>query len=328
MTKNRSSASNIVWINNKVMSHMNWIANFVRPKIKALITKKDVPDSLWQKCPGCDAMLYHQELQRNQNVCHHCGHHLRLSVTERLTMLFDDGQYQEVDLPKTTIDPLKFKDRKKYTDRLKDAQNATGRKDGIVVAQGKIGGQTAVIAAFDFSFMGGSMGMGVGDGLVTAARLAVMLKAPFIVIPASGGARMQEGMMSLMQMPRSVIAVEQVKEAKLPYIVILTDPTTGGVSASFAMLGDLHIAEPGAQIGFAGRRVIQETIRESLPDGFQTAEYLQDHGVVDLVVPRSELRARLSSILQLLMSPGKAGHEPKRSRMASAGRLSDDEAGA
>jgi acetyl-CoA carboxylase carboxyl transferase subunit beta len=283
---------------------MNWITNFVRPKIKALMSsKKDIPDNLWQKCPGCETMIHHQELVKNLNVCHHCGHHLRMAVHDRLQMLFDDGEFQEIDLPKAVVDPLKFRDRKKYVDRLKDAQSDTGAKDAIVVAQGQIGGQVAVIAAFNFDFMGGSMGAAVGDGLITASRLAVQLKAPFIVIPASGGARMQEGMISLMQMPRSVIAVEQVKEAKLPYIVLLTDPTTGGVSASFAMLGDIHIAEPGAQIGFAGRRVIQETIRASLPDGFQTAEYLKDHGMVDLVVPRADLRQKLVTILQLLMQP-------------------------
>jgi acetyl-CoA carboxylase carboxyl transferase subunit beta len=283
---------------------MNWITNFVRPKIKALISsKKDIPDNLWQKCPGCETMIHHQELVKNLNVCHHCGYHLRMEVADRLEMLFDQGQYQSVDLPRAAVDPLKFRDRKKYADRLKEAQNATGRKDAMVVGQGTIGGTTAVIAAFDFSFMGGSMGAAVGDALITAARLAVRLNAPFIAIPASGGARMQEGMISLMQMPRSVIAVEQVKEAGLPYIVLLTDPTTGGVSASFAMLGDIHIAEPGAQIGFAGRRVIQETIRASLPDGFQTAEYLRDHGMVDLVVPRRELRQTLMTVLNLLMKP-------------------------
>lgn len=283
---------------------MNWITNFVPPKIKALISsKKDVPDNLWQKCPGCEAMLHHQELVKNLNVCANCGYHLRMAVKDRLKMLFDDGAYTEAELPKAVADPLKFRDRKKYTDRLKDAQNETGRKDAIVVAHGTITGQQAVIAAFDFDFMGGSMGAAVGDGLITGARLAVQLKAPYIVIPASGGARMQEGMISLMQMPRSVIAVETVKEAKLPYIVLLTDPTTGGVSASFAMLGDIHIAEPGAQIGFAGRRVIQETIRASLPEGFQTAEYLRDHGMVDIVVPRGELRQRIGSIIQLLTRP-------------------------
>lgn len=289
---------------------MNWITNFVRPKIKALISKKDVPDNLWQKCPSCETLLHHEELVKNLNVCISCGHHLRMSVEDRLKMLFDEGKYQVSELPKAVHDPLKFRDRKKYPDRLKDAQSETGHKDGIVVAQGLIGGQTAVIAAFNFDFMGGSMGAAVGDGIITASRLAVALRAPFIVIPASGGARMQEGMISLMQMPRSVIAVEQVKEAKLPYIVILTDPTTGGVSASFAMLGDIHIAEPGAQIGFAGRRVIQETIRASLPDGFQTAEYLRDHGMVDLVVPRHDLRQKLMTLLQLLMNrrTGEAEH--------------------
>jgi acetyl-CoA carboxylase carboxyl transferase subunit beta len=282
---------------------MNWITNFVRPKIKALIAPKDVPDSLWQKCAGCQAKLNHQELGKNLNVCPQCGYHFRLGVIERLQMLFDQGQFQPIDLPKTTIDPLRFKDRKKYTDRLKDAQSTTRRSDALVVAQGTMGGQTTVIAAIDFSFMGGSMGASVGDGLLTAARLAVMLKAPLIVIPASGGARMQEGALSLMQMPRSVIAVDMVKEAGLPYIVLLTDPTTGGVSASFAMLGDIHIAEPGAQIGFAGRRVIQETIRENLPVGFQTAEYLLQHGMVDMVVPRADLRLKITVLLQLLMKP-------------------------
>jgi len=290
---------------------MSWITNFVRPKIKALMTKQDIPDNLWQKCPGCQTMLHHQELVKNLNVCHHCNHHLRMGVMERVEMLFDPGHHQIIELPKTNVDPLKFRDKKKYTDRLKEAQAKTKRKDAIVVAQGTIGGQTAVVAAFDFNFMGGSMGSAVGDGLLTAARLAVMLKAPFIAIPSSGGARMQEGMLSLMQMPRSIVAVELVKEAKLPYIVILTDPTTGGVSASFAMLGDIHIAEPGAQIAFAGVRVIQETIRESLPEGFQSAEYLRDHGMVDLVVPRSELRAQLSTIISLLMQKKAGAKSPE-----------------
>lgn len=311
---------------------MNWINNFVRPKIKALAdmaTKKDVPDNLWDKCPGCDAMLHHQELQKHLHVCHHCGHHLRMDVMDRLASLFDEGAYKLADLPRPPLDPLKFKDRKKYTDRLKEAQSATGRKDGIAVAEGKIGGRPAVIAALDFSFMGGSMGAAVGDGLVTAARLAVQAGAPFIVIPASGGARMQEGMLSLMQMPRSVIAVEQVKEARLPYIVILTDPTTGGVSASFAMLGDIQIAEPGAQIGFAGRRVIQETIRASLPDGFQTAEYLRDHGMVDLVVPRKELREKLASVIGILMDGGAARPVRKKAngRAAQGTGAHDDDTG-
>jgi acetyl-CoA carboxylase carboxyl transferase subunit beta len=294
-------------------SLMSWIDNFVRPKIKALMSsKKDVPDNLWQKCPGCDALLYHHDLARTLNVCQACGYHLRLPVKARLEMLFDGGEYREAELPRTPVDPLKFRDRKKYADRLKEAQSASGRRDGIVVAEGSIGGVPAVIAAFDFSFMGGSMGAGVGDGLIEGARRAVIARAPYIVIPASGGARMQEGMLSLMQMPRSVVAVETVKEAGLPYIVLLTDPTTGGVSASFAMLGDIHIAEPGAQIGFAGRRVIQETIRASLPEGFQTAEYLLQHGMVDLVVPRIELKARLATLLRLLMQPRPEGERRRR----------------
>lgn len=300
---------------------MSWITNFVRPKIKALIsTKKDVPDNLWQKCPGCDAMLHHQEMVRNLYVCHHCSYHLRVDVMDRLSMLFDDGAYTLTDLPKAIVDPLKFRDRKKYTDRIKDSQNTTGRKDAIQVASGTIGGVPTVIAAFDFSFMAGSMGAAVGDGLITASRLAVAQNAAFIAIPASGGARMQEGIISLMQMPRSVIAVEQVKEAGLPFIVLLTDPTTGGVSASFAMLGDIHIAEPGAQIGFAGRRVIQETIRASLPDDFQTAEYLLDHGMVDIVVPRSELKDKIATLLQLILKPQANENSYREKTLAARGK--------
>lgn len=279
---------------------MSWISNFVRPKIRALVKQKEVPDNLWLKCPSCETMLFNRDLEKNLNVCTQCDYHMKISVDKRLEMLFDDGEYTETELPTAKSDPLKFRDRKKYTDRLKESQSKTGRKDGIVVAQGKMNGVETVIAAFDFSFMGGSMGQAVGDGIITAAKLAVLQKAPLIVIPASGGARMQEGMLSLMQMPRSVIAVEMVKEAGLPYIVLLTDPTTGGVSASFAMLGDLHIAEPGAQIGFAGRRVIEETIREKLPEGFQTAEYLEEHGMVDLVVPRSELKDEIGKIVSIL----------------------------
>ena len=280
---------------------MSWLSNFVKPKIRALVEKKDVPDHLWHKCPACETMIFHHDLKKNMNVCPHCTHHMRLPIHERLKMLFDDEQYVTIEVSKVVVDPLKFKDKKKYSDRLKDAQSKTGRKDAIVVAHGKIGGVQTVISAFDFDFMGGSMGAGVGEGILAGARLAVSMKAPFITISASGGARMQEGIISLMQMPRSVIAVEMVKEAKLPYIVILCDPTTGGVSASFAMLGDIHIAEPGAQIGFAGRRVIQETIREQLPEGFQTAEYLKSHGMVDIVVSRAQMKEELSRILNLLM---------------------------
>ncbi len=283
---------------------MNWIANFVRPKIRALVNKPDVPDNLWEKCPSCEQMVFHRELEANQRVCPHCGHHLRISARKRLDGLFDDGSYKLIELPETLVDPLKFRDRKRYTERLKEAQAKNEDKEAIIVAHGEIGGSRAVVAAFNFSFMGGSMGMAVGEGLLAAARLAVLQNAALIVVPASGGARMQEGILSLMQMPRSVIAVDLVKEAELPYIVLLSDPTTGGVSASFAMLGDIAIAEPGATIGFAGKRVIEETIRETLPEGFQRAEYLLDHGMVDMVVSRQELKVTLGRILHLLSVKG------------------------
>lgn len=280
---------------------MNWLSNFIRPKIRSIVGQKDVPENLWQKCPACDGMLFHRDLAENLNVCSHCGHHLKISVIERLKLMFDNGEYKRVDVPNVPQDPLKFKDKKKYTDRLRDAQSKTGEKDAIIVATGTIGGNAVVIAAFNFEFMGGSMGAAVGEGLVRAAETAVHNNAALIAIPASGGARMQEGMISLIQLPRTVIAVQMIKDAGLPYIVLLTDPTTGGVSASFAMLGDIHLAEPGCMIGFAGKRVIEETIREQLPAGFQTAEYCRDHGVVDIVVPRIELHETLSRILGLLM---------------------------
>lgn len=284
---------------------MNWLTNFVRPKIRALVDKKEVPDNLWVKCDSCETMLFARDLDANLNVCSNCGHHMAITLDKRLESLFDDGDYQQVDLPDIIADPLKFRDKKRYSDRLKEYRHRTGREDAIVVAEGKIDGHKAVIAGFDFKFMGGSMGIAVGEGLLTAARLATTRKAPLIVIPASGGARMQEGILSLMQMPRSVIAAEQVKDAGLPYIVVLTNPTTGGVSASFAMLGDIHIAEPGATIGFAGKRVIEETIKEQLPEDFQTAEYLQEHGMVDRVVPRHHLKAELAKLIDLIRNPRK-----------------------
>lgn len=288
---------------------MNWLTNFIRPRIRSLVQPKEVPDNLWQKCPGCDGMLFHRDLKDNMNVCYHCGHHLRITVKERLAILFDGGQYTKLDLPDVPFDPLKFRDRKRYADRLREAQAQTGLKEAITLAKGTIGGQNAVVAAFNFSFMGGSMGAGVGEAIIKAAEEAVRSRSAFIIIPASGGARMQESMLSLMQMPRTVIAVEMVKDAKLPYIVYLIDPTTGGVSASFAMLGDIHLAEPGAMIGFAGRRVIEETVRETLPADFQTAEYLRDHGMVDMVVSRAEMHQTVGRLLNLLMTPqaGKAG---------------------
>ncbi len=284
---------------------MNWLSNFIRPKIQSFVGQKDVPDNLWTKCPSCEALLFQRDLVENLHVCNKCDHHMRIDVKHRLDILFDHSSWHEVPVPSVPLDPLKFRDKKRYSDRLRDSQAKTGRKDAIVVAKGMIGGNKAIVAAFDFDFMGGSMGAGVGEGLVKAAEVAVSEKAALIAVPASGGARMQEGAVSLMQMPRTIIAVEMVKNAKLPYIVLLSDPTTGGVSASFAMVGDIHIAEPGAVIGFAGKRVIEETIREQLPEGFQTAEYLLDHGMVDLVVPRSELRNKIGMILTILMKSGK-----------------------
>ena len=280
---------------------MSWLTNFVLPKIRAVVTKKETPDNLWHKCPSCGQMLFHRDLEVNLFVCGSCGHHLRLAPARRLALLFDDGKYTVIELPKAVVDPLKFRDRRRYVERLKEAQaRQDPPRDALVVAHGTIGGVQTVIATFDFEFMGGSMGVAVGEGLLAAARLAVLQEAALIVIPASGGARMQEGILSLMQLPRTTLAVEMVKEAGLPYLVLLTDPTTGGVSASFAMLGDITLAEPGAVIGFAGARVIEETIREKLPEGFQRAEYLLEHGMVDMVVPRRDLRDALVRLIGLL----------------------------
>src|SRR5712691_1687739 len=282
---------------------MNWLTNYVLPKIRAL-TRKDVPDNLWKKCPGCEQMLFHRELAAHFEVCHHCGHHFRIGSQARFRMLFDDGVFEKLELPKVAADPLRFRDRKRYTERLREGQAAFGAgSDAVALAEGRIGGIAAVVAAFDFDFMGGSMGVAVGEGLIAAARRAVEREAALIVVPASGGARMQEGILSLMQMPRTILAADMVKEARLPYIVLLTDPTTGGVSASFAMLGDITLAEPGAVIGFAGARVIEETIHEKVPEGFQRAEYLYEHGMVDQVVPRAELHATIARILSLLRQP-------------------------
>jgi len=279
---------------------MNWISNFVRPKIRALVQKTEVPENLWQKCDACGAMIFHRELEASHRVCPHCGHHMRIGPKERLTLLFDDGKFNRIELPEVPVDPLKFRDRRRYSERLKEAQSKTGEKDAVVVAHGTLAGKPLVVAAFNFAFMGGSMGAAVGEALIAAARLAVLQDSALLVVPSSGGARMQEGILSLMQMPRTVIAVGMVKDAGLPYLVLLTDPTTGGVSASFAMLGDITVAEPGAVIGFAGARVIEETIRETLPEGFQRSEYLLEHGMIDMVVQRRDLRDVLARILTLL----------------------------
>ena len=286
---------------------MNWLSNFVLPKIR-LVTKKAVPDNLWTKCPGCEQMLFYRELEANLHVCRNCGYHLRISAEQRLKIMFGDGDFTRIELPKTIADPLKFRDRRRYADRLREGQAALGAgSDAVIVAHGQINGFACVVAAFEFQFMGGSMGIAAGEAVVAAAKLAVLQEAALILVPASGGARMQEGVLSLMQMPRTILAVDMVKEKGLPYIVLLTDPTTGGVSASFAMVGDITLAEPGAVVGFAGARVIEETIHEKLPDGFQRAEYLFDHGMVDLVVPRVDLHATLGRILGLLRDPHPSG---------------------
>ena len=284
---------------------MNWLTNFVRPKLRELVGgRKEIPDDLWHKCPKCEEMIFHRDLEKNLSVCQHCGHHMRIGAAKRLAMLFDDGAHETVEVDSAAADPLKFRDQKKYSDRLKEARSRTGAPDALTVAYGKLDGIEVVIAVLDFAFMGGSMGIAVGDGMLTAARLAVSKKAPLIVVSSSGGARMQEGVLSLMQLPRTTIAVDLLKEARLPYIVVLADPTTGGVSASFAMLGDIAIAEKGAVIGFAGPRVIEQTIGEKLPDGFQRAEYLLDHGMVDMVVTRHQLRQTLIGVVTLLTRPG------------------------
>ncbi len=282
---------------------MSWLTNFVRPKIRALVTRREIPQDLWDKCPACEQMIFHRDLEARQRVCPHCDHHMAIRPAPRFATLFDDGAYQRIELPAVTVDPLKFRDTKRYSERLKDAQSRTEADDAIVVAHGAIFGRQVVVAAFEFSFMGGSMGQAVGEGIIAAAQLAQLQQAPLIVFPASGGARMQEGILSLMQMPRTTVAIDTVREAGLPYIVVLTNPTTGGVTASFAMLGDITLAEPGALVGFAGPRVIEQTIRQSLPDGFQTAEYLRDHGMVDMVVHRHDIRAQLARILDLLLNP-------------------------
>ena len=287
---------------------MSWLTNFVLPKIRAAVGRKGVPDNLWHKCPGCEQMLFYRELEANLHVCRNCGYHLRISAEQRLKIMFGDGDFTRIELPKTIADPLKFRDRRRYADRLREGQAAlVAGSDAVIVAHGQINGFACVVAAFEFQFMGGSMGIAAGEAVVAAAKLAVLQEAALILVPASGGARMQEGVLSLMQMPRTILAVDMVKEKGLPYIVLLTDPTTGGVSASFAMVGDITLAEPGAVVGFAGARVIEETIHEKLPDGFQRAEYLFDHGMVDLVVPRVDLHATLGRILGLLRDPHPSG---------------------
>jgi len=284
---------------------MSWLSNLTPPGIKAMFRRNDdAADSLWVKCAGCGEMLFGKDLEAALNVCVNCGQHMKQPAEARLRALFDNAEYVVINVPAPPEDPLGFRDEKKYADRLKDYRRKTGRPDAMIAALGAIEGMTTVAAVQDFEFMGGSMGMALGETMIRAAETAVAKRAPLIAFTASGGARMQEGILSLMQMPRTTIAVQMMREAALPYIVVLTNPTTGGVTASFAMLGDVHIAEPGALIGFAGPRVIEQTIREKLPEGFQRAEFLKNKGMVDIVVPRSELKATLARLIRVLTKSG------------------------
>jgi acetyl-CoA carboxylase carboxyl transferase subunit beta len=299
---------------------MNWISNYVRPKINSLFSRREVPENLWTKCPECGTMLFHRELATNLNVCSNCDHHMAITPRDRFTALFDTGVFVEVKVPEPVVDPLHFRDQKKYPDRLKAAQKTTGAKEAMLVAEGEVGRTPIVAVAQDFSFMAGSMGMYVGNAIVAAAERAVKLKRPLVLFAAAGGARMQEGILSLMQMPRTTVAVQMLKEARLPYVVVLTHPTTGGVTASYAMLGDVQISEPNALICFAGPRVIEQTIREKLPEGFQRAEYLLDHGMLDRVTHRKALREELITILRMLTSqpPAVKGDLPPPGEVAVA----------
>lgn len=280
---------------------MNWINNVVRPKIRSfLTTKREVPDNLWVKCPESGQMVFYKDLEANQFVVPGSDYHMRMGAQARLRHVFDDGQYERVPVPAVAQDPLRFRDGRRYTDRLKDAKADTELDDAVLVAEGRLEGQLVVVAVQDFRFMAGSLGMAAGEAVIAGMMRAIERKVPFILFAASGGARMQEGIMSLMQMPRTTIAVQRLREERLPYIVVLTDPTTGGVTASYAMLGDVQIAEPGALICFAGPRVIQQTIRESLPDGFQRSEYLLAHGMIDMVVHRHKLRETLARVCRVL----------------------------
>jgi len=280
---------------------MNWISDYVRPRINSLFAKRDVPENLWLKCDACGAMLFHREVRDNLNVCPSCGNHMTITPRERFAAMFDNGAFLEVETPEPIADPLQFRDQKRYPDRLRDARRNTGEHEAMLVAEGEIGRLPVVAAAQDFSFMGGSMGMAVGNAFIAGAQRAVEKKAPFVVFSAAGGARMQEGILSLMQMPRTTVAIQMLREEGLPYVVVLTHPTTGGVTASYAMLGDVQIAEPGALICFAGPRVIEQTIREKLPEGFQRAEYLLEHGMLDRVTDRRQMRDELAVILRMLM---------------------------
>ena len=297
---------------------MSWISNVVRPKIRSLLNKREVTPNLWIKCPETGEMVFHRDLELNQFVIPGSGYHMRMTAKQRLAHFFNDGEYESIVMPDVPLDPLKFRDERRYSDRLRDARAKTGQPDAVLAGSGVVENVPLVAAVQDFDFMGGSLGMAAGEAIVTAMTAAVEKRRPFVMFAASGGARMQEGVLSLMQLPRTTVAVEMLREEKLPYIVVLTNPTTGGVTASYAMLGDVHIAEPGALIGFAGPRVIEQTIREKLPDGFQRAEFLREHGMVDLVVHRHKLRETVARICRLLGAKAVAPSAPVPAEPAAA----------
>jgi len=279
---------------------MNWISNVVRPKIRGML-RREVPENLWIKCPETGQLVFYKDVEANQFVIPGSNYHMRMSAASRLKSMFDNETWIDVALPDVPADPLRFRDERRYVDRLKDARSKTGLNDAVKLGYGRLDGVAVVIAAQDFDFMGGSLGMAAGAAVIKGFDTAVEKACPFVLFAASGGARMQEGILSLMQMPRTTIAVQRLRQTRKPYIVVLTNPTTGGVTASYAMLGDVHIAEPGALIGFAGPRVIEQTIREKLPEGFQKAEYLRDHGMIDMVVHRHALRSTIARLCRLLL---------------------------
>jgi acetyl-CoA carboxylase carboxyl transferase subunit beta len=305
---------------------MNWISNVVRPKIRSFLNRRETPENLWIKCPETGQLVFYKDVEANQFVIPGSNYHMRLGATARLKSMFDNETWFDIAAPEVPIDPLKFRDERRYADRLKDARAKTRTNDAVKLGYGKLDGLPVVIAVQDFDFMGGSLGMAAGEAVIKGLETAVDKGTPFIMFAASGGARMQEGILSLMQLPRTTVAVQMLRETKKPYIVVLTNPTTGGVTASYAMLGDVHIAEPGALIGFAGPRVIEQTIREKLPDGFQRAEYLQAHGMVDMVVHRHQLRSALSALCRLLTkAPAKPAAERTAADQAVVGTPDTDD---
>ncbi|OWO96645.1 acetyl-CoA carboxylase subunit beta [Rhizobium esperanzae] len=298
---------------------MNWITNYVRPRINSMLGRREVPENLWIKCPETGEMVFHKDLESNKWVIPASGYHMKMPAKARLADLFDNGEYESLPQPKVAQDPLKFRDSKKYSDRLRDSRLKTEQEDTILAGLGKVQGLKLVAVVHEFNFIGGSLGIAAGEAIVKAFERATSEKCPLVMFPASGGARMQEGILSLMQLPRTTVAVDLLKESGQPYVVVLTNPTTGGVTASYAMLGDIHLAEPGAEIGFAGKRVIEQTLREKLPEGFQTSEYLLEHGMVDMVVKRHDIPETLARVLKILTKkPVSAANDVTRGAIAMA----------